>query len=274
MSLTNLNSFAFDNATFIANKAMLGGGLYIVDLVEHGNITNCFFINNEARKQTASTGFGGAMYLEQQSSLHTISSRLLVAATPHPQAQHLIITNSTFSNNTAYIGGAIYTKQFDFTLHNDTFRNNQAASGGALATELTNTASINYTIIINRCHFLSNDAKLYGASILPLRGGTILIDRHTDIVDGNQTYNTGAPAKIGLNAYNFTDQSIYDDPDRNITNLLAQGDLTLVYNSSANKSELLMTGVSSGSPFNLLLEFGVYDSDNNLLSELGADNGK
>ena len=57
--------------------------------------------------------------------------------------------------------------------------------------------------------------------------------------------------------------------------LLAKGDVTLFYNSSAAaNATLLMTNISSGGYFNLLLQFGVYDSENNLLSELGPEDGK
>ena len=140
-------------------------------------------------------------------------------------------------------------------------------------TEITNTASKNYTIIIERCHFLSNFADLYGASILQLRDDVVSIDNDTKIVNGNETYNRGAPANIGLTAYRYTGESIYSS-ERNIKTLLAKGDLTLVYNSYTTNSTLIMTDMLIVEYFNLLLEFGVYDSKNNLLSELGPDNGK
>ena len=271
MSLTKPDSFVFDNVTFEGNKAILGGALYITALAINGNITNCYFSKNIAHKNNDSPGFGGAIYL-QQHSLETISSRLFLAVIHH-QVQGLLIKNSTFAENIAYTGGAIYTKQLDFILNNNTFRSNQATNGGALATEITNTASKNYTIVLDKCRFLSNNAKLYGASILQLRDDVISKDNDTEIVDGNQKYNTSAPAKIGLNAYNYTSESIISS-ERNIKKLLAKGNLVLVHNSSDTDTPLLMTDVSSGGYFNLLLEFGVYDSKNNLLSELGSDDGK
>ena len=270
MSLVKPDSFVFDNITFRGNKAILGGALYITVSVVNGNITNCHFNQNIAHKDNDTRGFGGAIYL-QQSPLETISSRLLLAL--HRQVQGLLIKNSTFAENMAYTGGAIYTRQLDFILNNDTFRSNQATNGGALATEIKNTASKDYNIVIDRCHFLSNDAELYGASILQLRDDVISKDNDTEIVDGTQTYNTGAPAKIRLTAYNYTGESGLSS-ERNIATLLAKGDLALVYNSSAINTTLVMNNISSGGYFNLLLEFGVYDSKNNLLSELGSDDGK
>ena len=271
MSLAKLDSFEFDNITFRGNKAIMGGALYITGLIVNGSITNCHFNQNLAHKDNDTQGFGGAIYL-QQSSLETISSRLLLA-TLHQQVEDLLIKDSTFVENIADTGGAIYTKQLDFILSNDTFLNNQAKNGGALATEITNTASKNYTITIDSCHFFSNNADLYGASILQLRDNVISIDNGTEIVNGKQKYNRGAPAKIGLTAYSYTGEDIYNS-ERNITSLLAKGDLTLVYNSFTNNTILFMTNMSSGGYFNLLLEFGVYDSKNNLLSELGPNDGK
>ena len=270
MSLTEPDVFVFDNVTFQGNKAVLGGALSINVLAVEGNIINCHFNKNIAHKDNNNLGFGGAIYL-QQSSSETISSRLLLD-TQHQQIQ-VMIKNSIFAENIAYTGGAIYTKQLDFILSNDTFRNNQATNGGALATEITNTASKSYTIIIDRCYFLSNHADLYGASILQLREDVISKDKDTKIVEGNQTYNRGAPAKIGLTAYSYIGDSVYGS-ERNTKGLLAKGDLTLIYNSSATNTTLLMTNMSSGGHLNLLLEFGVYDCQNNLLSELGPDDGK
>ena len=271
MSLTKLNSYVFDNVTFRGNKAIMGGALYITSLVVNGNITNCYFNKNIAHKDNDTPGFGGAIYL-QQSPMETISSRQLLA-TLQQQAQDLLIKNSIFAENIAYTGGAIYAKQLDLILNNDTFLSNHATNGGALVAEITNTISKRYTIIIDSCYFLSNNAELYGASILQLRDDVISIDNETKIVDGKQKYNRGAPAKIGLTAYSYTGEDTYGS-ERNITNLLAKGDLTLVYNSLANNTTLLMTNMSSGGYFDLLLEFGVYDSKNNLLSELGPEDGK
>ena len=271
MNLTKPDSFLFENLTFVGNKAILGGALCIVDLVVSGNITNCHFNKNIAQKDNVIPGFGGAVYL-QQSPLETISSRLLLAIR-HQQAQNLLIKNSIFAENIAHAGGAIYAKQFEFILSNDTFLNNQATNGGGLATEITNTASKNHTIIIDKSRFLSNDADLYGASILQLRDQVISLDNDTEITNGNQTYSRGAPAKIGLTAYRYTGET-KNDSKRDIKTLLAQGVLTLVYNSSAVNATLNMTDISSGGSFNLLLEFGVYDSENNLLTELGSGDGK
>ena len=272
MILSEPDSFVFDNVTFTGNKAILGGALHIAFSVVDGSIKDCYFNKNIAHKDKDTPGFGGAIYFQQSPPLETVSSRLLLAIS-HQQVQDLLIKDSTFVENIAYTGGAIYTKQLDFILNNDTFLNNQATNGGALATEITNTASKNYAIIIRICRFLSNDADLYGASILQLRDDVISIDNDTEIVDGNQTYTRGAPAKIGLTAYRYTGESIYGS-ERSIKKLLDKGDLTLVYNSSAANATLVMANMSSGGHFNLLLEFGVYDSKNNLLSELGPEDGK
>ena len=272
MSLRNLDSFVFDNITFGGNRAILGGAMYISVLVVNGNITNCHFNKNIAHKGNGTQGSGGAIYL-QQYSLETISSRLLLA-TLYEQVQDLLIKNCAFAENIAYIGGAIYTKQLEFILSNDTFQNNQATNGGALVTEITNTPSKNYTIVISRCHFVSNNANQHGASILQLRDDVISIDNDTEMVDASQKYNTGAPGKIRLNAYRYTGEESTYGSKRNMTTLLANGDLTLVYNSSAANTTLVMTNISSGGYFNLLLEFGVYDSKNFLLRELGPDDGK
>ena len=270
MNLVKPDSFVFNNITFRGNKAILGGALYITASIVNGNITNCHFNQNIAHQDITTKGFGGAICL-QQSPLETISSRLLLAL--NRQVQGLLIKNSAFAENMAYTGGAIYTKQLDFILNNDTFWNNQATNGGALVTEIKNTASKDYNIVIDRCHFLSNDAGLYGASILQLRDDVISKDNDTEIVDGTQKYNTGAPVKIGLTAYNYTGEHI-NSSSKNIKTLLAKGDLTLFYNSSATDTTLVMTNISSGGYFNLLLKFGVYDSNNNLLSELGSEDGK
>jgi predicted outer membrane repeat protein len=97
------------NNQFIANAAHMGGGLYAddADLVLHGNV----FTNNQAIE----SGYGGAISFEQCSA----------------ELEH-----NTFYGNSAFLGGGISWRGLNdigvATVSSSTFSNNSADFGGAI----------------------------------------------------------------------------------------------------------------------------------------------
>ena len=129
-ALALLNYVSIINSTFKNNSAGSGG---VIRTNKNIDIENCSFINNKASRS------GGAIYTSYGS---------------------INMKNCSFINNTAssYNGGAIYCGYSGTTLGtitNSTFINNSAGSGGAIYNDADNGQ-------INRCVFINNSANNYG----------------------------------------------------------------------------------------------------------------
>jgi hypothetical protein len=111
-----------------------GGAIYSI-----GNVTviNSTFYNNSVFG--TSTGYGGA---------------IMMFGTDYPK---LIINGSTFYNNTANAGGALYSTNAKFTIVNSIFSENRAYNGGVSYT-------IEGNITIYNSTFINNHAQNYTSS--------------------------------------------------------------------------------------------------------------
>lgn len=118
-----------------------GGGMYTDDCSQ--TVNNCIFTNNYTI--TTSFGKGGAIIFQ--------------SSTDDP-----VLSNCTFTNNSSYNGGAIYSSNTGQSLSNCTFTNNTATyMGGALFSY----AGFN----ISDCIFTGNTSTNHGA-VAALRGGS------------------------------------------------------------------------------------------------------
>ena len=120
-----------------------GGAIYSM-----GNVTviNSTFYNNSVFG--ASTGYGGA---------------IMMFGTAYPK---LLINGSTFYNNTANAGGALYSTNAKFTIVNSLFSENRAYNGGVSYTMEGNIAIYNST-------FINNHAQNYTSSGYTPEGSVI-----------------------------------------------------------------------------------------------------
>lgn len=118
----------FSDCYFKNNRAQDGGVLTFHD---GGEIIRCHFIGNTAY------GYGGVIQTAQSSQPFTIS-------------------HSTFSDNSAKYGGAIYLNKTNLNIYNSTFTKNNADNGGAIYS--------NTNLNVHDSIFTSNSA-IYGGAI-------------------------------------------------------------------------------------------------------------
>lgn len=140
-------------STFEANSAENGGALYN-GLYGSLDVANSKFTNNTATKS------GGAIYNE--GSVKSIKGSSFVGNSAFSQTKSTTSNSNdyngvTISTNTTYIsndgsGGAIYNKNGDLNISDSTFENNKAAYGGAIFVETGNNATLN----ISNSKFINN----------------------------------------------------------------------------------------------------------------------
>ena len=186
------------DSTFIENGADQGGALYI----DKGNlqINNISFISNVATD-------GGAIYLKGANLEVTIEDSTFTnnRATGNGGAiasvgDNILIKNSTFAQNSAYQGGALYNKlTFKATLNaeNCSFTKNSATYGGAIYNDHSTEAEI----IISNSSLSYDNAKKDGQEILNyailtlqdsnLKGTTTLIYNIEDLYLSNNNMDSG-----------------------------------------------------------------------------------
>ena len=170
----------FENMS--ANETAGAMGLRNAETIE---ITNCTFINSEARKN------GGAIYMDlwEKSDITTK------------------ISNSTFINSTGDFGGALVQLRGTLIIENSTFTGNTAIYAGSAAF----VSNANFGI--QNCSFESNkilDKELYG-------GGTLYCDLINFISisstfkdnDGNAIYGYDANLNISSNEFEGNGEAIH-----------------------------------------------------------------
>ncbi|MBR6024094.1 MAG: hypothetical protein IK044_03910 [Methanobrevibacter sp.] len=170
----------FENMS--ANETAGAMGLRNAETIE---ITNCTFINSEARKN------GGAIYMDLwENSIITTK-----------------ISNSTFINSTGDFGGALVQLRGTLIIENSTFTGNTAIYAGSAAF----VSNANFGI--QNCSFESNkilDKELYG-------GGTLYCDLTNFISisstfkdnDGNGIYCYDADLNISRNEFEGNCEAIH-----------------------------------------------------------------
>ena len=173
-----------ENCTFINNTALWGGAIFT--WWRNGvRMTNCTFTDNRATFYGAA---GGAIYTEGDNHIlidctftNNNASYGYGGAIINHGANFSVI-NCTFTNNRAYIsGGAIYnhhqttysTGTFNFTVTNSTFINNTADFGGAIY-------NIGNSSIIRNSKFTENNADSRGGAIYNSANITVAACNFTD----------------------------------------------------------------------------------------------
>ena len=182
-----------DNSTFTANKSAGVGGAIAMRSVDKGNnteakldITNSEFVGNIAANN------GGAIY----STFYNSESAV----------DNVYIANSTFENNQATNGGAIYNEgnadrgnnYASMKLDSVSFENNIAKElGGAIYNGAGGTVNIsgNNTFTGNTANGVAND--IWNAGALNIASGTTTIDGGI-LGNGALTIADGATLNIGV----------------------------------------------------------------------------
>lgn len=162
---SNSNSFQLKRVTIVNNQATDGGGVHNTSC--HASIEDSLFENNQARNQ--GTGSGGAWY-DSAYAYENIS---------------LKISNSTFRNNKAYTGGALFLGS-STTMEKVTITNNQAenAGGGLYINNYYSAKSSNLFLVT----LTANEAK-DGAAIYLSTTSRMIADFLT--IAGNKATNQG-----------------------------------------------------------------------------------
>ena len=160
-------TITISNTTFINNTALsYGGAIYDYGIME---ILNSTFIDNNA------TYGGGAIFDFYENN----------------NKQNITISSSSFINNTAESGGAIYNNQnCILNIINTSFINN---TGKGLDVGTGGGAIFNYnggmvTITGSDCSFINNSARYDGGAIFNSNGGIINISSICSFILNNATY--------------------------------------------------------------------------------------
>ncbi|XP_057300385.1 uncharacterized protein LOC130631506 [Hydractinia symbiolongicarpus] len=149
-----------------------------VHLVKEFTISDSLFENNAAIQ-------GGAIYIENSDITKcpgiTIARSKVCEFKFSPfrvySPTNLTVYNSTFKNNTAIQGGAIYIKSSDLFVHHSLFSYNTADSGGAIYISKGRNTSL-----IESSTFLYNSATISGGSFyarIPRRYHNMILHLHS-----------------------------------------------------------------------------------------------
>lgn len=152
------------NNIFEENNATFGGAIYTSSA--YVNISNCNFVNNKAVGKTDITdNQGGAIFIADSSNT--------------------IISASTFTDNSASMGGAVYVDidTENVVINGCTFENNIAANGGAILNEAV------IPLNVSNSRFTGNTASEKGNAILNngllVLSNNIINTESADIYDGD-----------------------------------------------------------------------------------------
>lgn len=178
----NKNCLTLSNINIAGNNCTGSAGVYIGSCA---NITDCSFIYNYAYN-------GGAIYSN-------------ITSDPSIDTDYINISGCTFDHNYAAVpngsGGAIYRDRGRYVITNSTFSNNQAYWGGAISSDYEPAAD---TTTITNCIFTGNSA-IQGGSGHKNKGGAIFactnytIDQCT--FTNNYLYNCSWNTQIGGGIY-------------------------------------------------------------------------
>ncbi|MEE1128713.1 MAG: hypothetical protein UHW99_01895, partial [Methanobrevibacter sp.] len=227
---SNVDDLIILNSTFIDNSAPSGGALYLAN-AKYSNITDSKFISNRA------TTSGGAIYI--WSTFDTFIAN---------------IYNSTFTDNTAPNGGAIYDNVGILNVNKSDFINNMAtvtsaskSYGGAIYTITSKSVNItNSNFIGNNVKTTSNAA--YGGALY-IGKGEINIENSTfekNGVDSNSASTYGSVIYWYDNAKgNITNSSFLNNHGK--SNYYASAIYLTGTNSKINVSESIFLNNTYGS---------------------------
>ena len=247
-----------NNSIFTNNSATYGGAVYYS---ERGNVTSTEFINNTAAtsggaiyfekkgyitnstftNNVATENNGGAAYFKKTGTI--INSEFIKNSAPGNNGgaaffkdNEATIVNSTFINNSADKGGAVYVKEIG-NVNNSVFINNQATKHGGAVYIIENATVIN-------SNFTSNAASKNGGAIYLEGVGTIDNDIFT-----NNSANAGTSIYLNnatsiLNSI-FSDASnsntIYNTDDTKLENNVFNNDNYIVSSSISSKTKIILS---------------------------------
>ena len=158
----NATNISIDTYYFYGNSAgFTGGAIYVGEGSKNCEIINCVFGDNYVNDPT---GYGGAI------EWHSEKGK---------------VVNSTFYNNRAYDGGAIYvgSESGEINITNSTFRENHAVNyGGAINIEAS-------SVTVNGSNFYDNTAIKGGALYVGGSGTTNYV--YSSVFKGNKAIGTG-----------------------------------------------------------------------------------
>ncbi len=147
------------------NGDIRGGAIYY----NKGSALNNVTVNNSRAVTANGNSYGGAVYLVSYSN-----------------APLLMISNSSFNENTANFGGAIYSNRA-FHAENTSFVGNVALDGGAIYSKSGKSEFVNATFSLNSA----------------IRGGAIFVDGTQLLIYDSHLKNNTAENKGGAIYYNY-----------------------------------------------------------------------
>ncbi|MBZ9570049.1 right-handed parallel beta-helix repeat-containing protein [Methanobrevibacter sp. TMH8] len=170
------NNYKFIDCNFTNNEALYGYGGAIIHHGANHSVSNSTFTNNRASNS------GGAIYIHNFSSAGTAT-------------YNFKLTNCTFINNTADIGGAIYNQCNSSTITNSNFIANNALNRGGAIGNVNN-------LTVTDSNFTDNTASNHGGAIYNNVNSNISVLRN--IMSGNSAnlgqmiYNNGTISVLNL----------------------------------------------------------------------------
>ena len=217
------------NCTFIGNSANEGGALY------YSSARNCTFIGNIAQEYGgAMGGFGSAFYcIFIDNIAQEYGGAMWVAG---------IASNSTFTNNSANYGGAVYLIGIG-ALINCTFENNHANDNGGAVYWKADEELVSEGALWN-CSFTDNSAVC---------GSALYIAGPTDISNSsffnNKANSTYLKLIVNLTGNNVTVQSVLTGGDNLLNGIYVEwGVVSLTNVSYLGFDGLMNTGDKSVNP--------------------------
>ena len=197
----NYSRPSITHVTFSNNTAVEGGGLYAENA---SPILNKVVFNDNAATGNAFGGAGGGMHTGTFNTSDATSLPML--------------TNVTFTGNSAIGGGGMYTANSNVALNNVTFDNNSASRrGGGLFNENSNPTLTNVTFYNNISYDGMVDPK-GGGGMMNVNSDPVLINvtfsGNNSIVVGGDAINNAIDSKPQINNSIFwgdTDDEIIND---------------------------------------------------------------
>lgn len=168
------------NSTFTLNEASDGGAVYFFS---QGIVENTLF------KRNIAIGYGGA--IENENSVTIKNSSFIKNTGAYAGAIYLKgdanIENSTLSENSAKIGGAIYSATYDASIKNCEFNQNDAQEGKSLFIS-------NKYIQIENCTFNNNISYFESEIQMECNNPTLTNLTYNNITKKQPVENTTKPA--------------------------------------------------------------------------------
>ena len=172
------DSLCVSNSTFIQNIALVGGAIALAhrgSALAHRGSTNiivskCVFLNNSAEYGGAILLFSGGNQENRRSGNRRGSGAEITNIAQEGESAAMPIFNCTFADNTAQLGGAIYTENVSVSVENCRFMNNRAVwnqhiydgTGGAICLLPVNREA---SLTISNSTFEQNNASRSGGAV-------------------------------------------------------------------------------------------------------------